>query len=126
MWDFAWGTPIRKLATSLITFFGIISAAGGAARSWPDIEPYTYAQKKYVNERLAQLKSEQQPILDELKQGRRERLEDQQSRVEQEKSNWQIKLPTETDQQTRGMIQERLNKLEKEKAVIDKKLEGLK
>ena len=126
MLNFAWGTPIRKLVTSLTVFFGLISAAGGAVRSWPDLEPYTYAQKKYVNERLAQLRAEQKPILDEIKEGRKDRLEDQQSRVEQEKSNWQIKLPTETDQQTRSMIQERLNKLDKEHAVIQKKLEGLK
>ena len=104
--------------TTLTTAFALIAAFGGAIKVWPEVEPLMPAHRGYVVEQVG----EYRPTINQLLKWR---AQDAKQRVDQEFTQWEVKLKTESDPQTRQLIERRLQQLQQNRADIDLQIKQL-
>jgi len=134
MVDFFWKTWTRKIVTTLTSIFLLISALGGAVKAIPDLKPYIFVQKWYVDGEISDWHKTQMQYTDQriaeykpvVTQILKWHADDRKAAIEKEQAEWRIKLPTESDPQTKVMIQNRLNQLDNEKLKVDEQMKAIK
>jgi hypothetical protein len=85
---------------------GMMAATATVVAAWP--QRYWVAHRGYVDDVVDQRIA---PIVPTVKELTKWRIEDSIAKLDSEIANWQIKLPTETDGQTRQMIQNRITEI---------------
>lgn len=119
---FLWSTPIRRAITSTTACLGLFAGLGEAIKAAPEVEPFLlsthYYTRKVADERVAEYK----PTINQLLKWQ---AQDSLSKIDSESAQWNIKLPTEQDPQTRAMIENRLQQLQGEKSRVQQRLDIL-
>lgn len=96
----------------------IMGAVVGIAAAWPYIDPYLVAHRGYV---INKVDTVQTPINELLIW----KFEDAKNKAASEQADWSIKLPKESDPQTRVMIERRIDQLKVEQRQIDDRIDKL-
>ena len=104
----------------LAIVIGMMAATATVVAAWP--ARYWVAHRGYVDDVIT---SHVGPIVPTLRELSKWRIDDSIAKLDEEIANWQIKLPTETDLQTRGMMQSRLADLSNKKAELKQRSQAL-
>lgn len=108
----------RRPVTLIVTAGALFGAAVSIAHGWPLLEPFFPAHRGYVVEQVGQLT----PTVNQLLIWQ---TEDTISKVDQDRAAWEIKLPNESDAQTRGMIQRQIEGLKQKHDELDQRARKL-
>ena len=107
-----------KIASAVVaTLVGLLTLA----EAWP--KELWLAHRGYVDERINEKIN---PIIPTLNDLARWQADDTIAKLDAETAQWKIKMPTEQDQQTRDMMQRRLDELAIKRKEIIQRQQALK
>ncbi len=106
--------------TRFLTAIGLgTGAIVGAAQAWPLVEPYIFAHRGYVLEKVI-------PVQNTVNEVLIWKAEDIKNKIKTDTNGWVIQLQKEQDGQTRSLIQRQIEQLNAEQAQIDERIKKLK
>lgn len=108
--------------TTVSAGLGLIVAFAGAIRGMPDIAPYLPAHRGYVVQQIASSEKEIKPVINQLLSNS---VKQEQRSLAREEAQWRIKLQTESDGQSRRMIERRLEQIGDENNRLQRQLDRL-
>ena len=104
-----------KIASSVGAVSGAIVATAAA---WPHVESVAPAHRGYVVEKVGDVRS----VTNELQKWR---FEDAKAKLSADSANWNIQLQREKDPNTRALIQQNIERIDREKQAVEDRLNAL-
>lgn len=96
--------------------FGAITATNAA---WPIVGPFAPAHRGYVTEKVGDVQTTTNELL-------LWKFEDSKNKITADQEGWKIQITKETDPQTKGMIQRRIDQLDNDQRQVDDRIRKLK
>ena len=101
---------------AIAAIFGAITAAHTA---WPIVDPYMLAHRGYVLEKIGGVQATTNELLIW-------KSEDSLAKLRADSEGWKIQLQKETDEQTKRLIQNRIQQLNADQQQVEERIRKLK